>query len=80
MKLLSIVGTIAMFLVGGGILLHNTPAAHHWVHDGLANIEGIPVVGEVSHVVGPILAEGITGVLAGLVCLALIKFWHGLRN
>jgi predicted DNA repair protein MutK len=29
MKLLSIVGTIAMFLVGGGILLHGVPAIAH---------------------------------------------------
>ena len=29
MKFLSIVGTAAMFLVGGGILTHNVPAMHH---------------------------------------------------
>lgn len=31
MKSLSIIGTIAMFLVGGGIFSHNVPAIHHWV-------------------------------------------------
>jgi len=31
MKFLSIAGTAAMFLVGGGILVHNVPALHHWV-------------------------------------------------
>lgn len=30
MKLLSVAGTAAMFLVGGGILVHNVPALHHW--------------------------------------------------
>ena len=29
MKVLGVVGTAAMFLVGGGILTHNTPALHH---------------------------------------------------
>jgi len=31
MKFLSIAGTVAMFLVGGGILVHNVPALHHAV-------------------------------------------------
>ena len=31
MKFLSIAGTAAMFVVGGGILVHNVPALHHWV-------------------------------------------------
>lgn len=31
MKFLSVAGTAAMFLVGGGILVHNVPALHHWV-------------------------------------------------
>lgn len=33
MKTLSIVGTVAMFLVGGQIMLHNVPAFSHLVHD-----------------------------------------------
>lgn len=35
MKFLSIAGTAAMFLVGGGILVHGIPALHHAV-EGLA--------------------------------------------
>jgi predicted DNA repair protein MutK len=31
MKTLAVVGTAAMFLVGGGILTHNIPVLHHWV-------------------------------------------------
>lgn len=33
MKLLSILGTVAMFLVGGGIILHGLPPLEHWLHD-----------------------------------------------
>ena len=29
MKILSVVGTLAMFLVGGGIVVHGVPALHH---------------------------------------------------
>lgn len=80
MKLLSVVGTIAMFLVGGGILLHNTPAAHHWVHEGLEHIESTPVIGGVSHIAGPLFAEGITGLIAGLLCVLLVNAWQKIRN
>jgi predicted DNA repair protein MutK len=31
MKTLSILGTAAMFLVGGGILVHGIPPVHHWM-------------------------------------------------
>ncbi len=35
MKLLSVVGTLAMFLVGGGILLHGVPGLEHNLHHWL---------------------------------------------
>src|SRR3546814_13380332 len=39
MKALSIAGTAAMFLVGGGILLHGIPGAEHYIGElmGLAS-------------------------------------------
>src|SRR3546814_9218337 len=41
MKALSIAGTAAMFLVGGGILLHGIPGAEHYIGElmGLARSE-----------------------------------------
>lgn len=33
MKTLSVVGTAAMFMVGGGILVHGIPGAEAWIHD-----------------------------------------------
>jgi uncharacterized protein len=57
MKLLTIVGTAAMFLVGGGILIHGVPALHHLV-------ESIAV---------PLLPDLIVGVVAGGVSLALVS-------
>ncbi|MBU3737118.1 MAG: DUF808 domain-containing protein, partial [Methylobacterium sp.] len=45
MKTLSVVGTAAMFLVGGGILLHGLPQAHHWLLAAEAAAHAIPVAG-----------------------------------
>jgi predicted DNA repair protein MutK len=64
MKGLSIAGTVAMFLVGGGILTHGVPAAHHWI-ETLTQIGGLALQ--------PVLALGFdafVGVLAGALVLA----------
>ncbi|MEO7253527.1 MAG: DUF808 domain-containing protein [Casimicrobium sp.] len=63
MKGLSIAGTIAMFLVGGGILTHGIPLVHHWIESVSASLGG--VIG----VVAPTLLDGVFGVLAGAVVL-----------
>ena len=65
MKGLSIAGTIAMFLVGGGILVHGIPGA-----EALGERLGaaVPVVGFFV----PSLFAGLVGLLAGAVLLALV--------
>ncbi|WP_238349529.1 DUF808 domain-containing protein, partial [Pseudomonas sp. SWRI179] len=40
MKSLSVIGTAAMFLVGGGILTHGVPAVHHWIEGVTASAGG----------------------------------------
>ena len=45
MKTLSVVGTAAMFLVGGGILVHGVPALHHAVEGVGAAVQGWPLGG-----------------------------------
>ncbi len=64
MKLLSIAGTIAMFLVGGGILVHGIAPVHHMI-DGVAAASGWA-----GKVVGPV-CEGVFGVLAGALLVVL---------
>jgi uncharacterized protein len=44
MKFLSVAGTAAMFLVGGGILVHGTPALHHVVEAVADRVPGFDVV------------------------------------
>lgn len=62
MKALSVIGTAAMFLVGGGILTHGIPATHEPIHH-LAEAAG--AVG----VAVPTLVNGVVGILAGAVVL-----------
>ena len=67
MKGLSIAGTIAMFLVGGGIVTHGIPAVHHALEHGL---EQVALPAWLSGLALPV-AQGVVGLLAGLV-LALV--------
>lgn len=73
MKFLSIAGTVAMFLVGGSILVHNLPAVHHAVQD-IAAMTG-PASG-----VAAVLLEGLVGVLAGALVLAVVEGGKALRR
>jgi predicted DNA repair protein MutK len=73
MKLLSVVGTAAMFLVGGGILMHGLPGAHDLVHGVVHAAETVPGVGGMLGVVAPLAIDGIGGVVAGLVVLGVVK-------
>jgi len=71
MKTLSVLGTAAMFLVGGGILTHGIPAVHHAIEHMARNLHGVPLIGGALEVVGPVLLNGIFGVLAGAVVVAV---------
>ncbi len=71
MKTLSIVGTLAMFLVGGGILVHGIPAAAHFGH-AIGNLAAELPMGVVLHFLAPLLFNALIGVLAGAITLAVI--------
>src|SRR5690606_1363356 len=58
MKGLSVVGTIAMFLVGGGILAHGLPGFEAWLHNLLPSAGSWPgPIASVLAVAGPTLAN-----------------------
>lgn len=65
MHALSVLGTIAMFLVGGGILVHGWPWLHHWF-EPLTSLWAM-------------LANSGVGVITGLVVLGLITLITRLR-
>ena len=68
MKTLSIVGTAAMFLVGGGILVHGIPMAYDVIHHAGEAVKSMPM-GNILGTITPILLNGIAGVIAGGVVL-----------
>ncbi|EHH1048537.1 DUF808 domain-containing protein [Vibrio parahaemolyticus] len=76
MKLLTIVGTAAMFLVGGGIVVHNVPAIHHFVEPIIMNFGGHSVATAIL----PILLNGIIGFVAGLIVVAVWTVVEKLRG
>ena len=69
MKGLSIVGTIAMFMVGGGILIHGIPGAHEWIERIAHAASAIPGIGRLLKAVLPTLLDALAGVLAGAIVL-----------
>jgi predicted DNA repair protein MutK len=70
MKGLSVVGTAAMFLVGGGILVHGLPGAHHAVEAVAASVATWPGIGGMLGVATPFLLDGLAGIAAGAAVLA----------
>jgi predicted DNA repair protein MutK len=84
MKTLSVVGTVAMFLVGGGILTHGVAAAHHWIEGATAEATALPGVGAFLGAVTPMLLNGLAGIVAGALTLMVVmlatKTIGSLRN
>ncbi|HBS41570.1 MAG TPA: DUF808 domain-containing protein [Oceanospirillales bacterium] len=71
MKLLTIVGTLAMFLVGGGILVHNLGALEHLSHEAVHLAEGSGVA-----LAGGLTGMGVNliiGIIAGAVILGVVS-------
>jgi predicted DNA repair protein MutK len=64
MKVLSVAGTAAMFLVGGGILVHGLPFLHHLT-------EGLPL---------GFVWDGLIGVIAGALVLAAVTLVQRVRG
>ena len=83
MKLLSVVGTAAMFMVGGGILTHGIPGAHALIHHWVEAVGAIAAVGGALAVLTPTLIDALFGVLVGALVLVLVsvagKAWGALR-
>jgi predicted DNA repair protein MutK len=72
MKTLSVVGTAAMFLVGGGILVHSVPMLHHAV-------EGLAPDGWTGAIVSG-LCNALVGLVAGAVVLGVVTLVGKLRG
>jgi predicted DNA repair protein MutK len=67
MKALSIAGTVAMFLVGGAIVVHGVPMLHHLLES--ANAAAV-VGGALTQMLAGLLIEGLVGLFAGSLLVA----------
>lgn len=70
MKSLSVIGTAAMFMVGGGILTHGVHAATVAIDDLAHRISTLPVVGSLLEALAPTLLSAVVGIAAGALVLA----------
>lgn len=66
MKSLSVIGTAAMFMVGGGILTHGVPVVHHWIETVSQSAGGLAWL-------VPTLLNAVAGIIAGAVVLAVVS-------
>ena len=74
MQALSVAGTAAMFLVGGGILTHGFPAAQHWIEQLSLG------AGAVMQSLVALTLEALVGMLAGAAVLAGVTGVKRLRQ
>ena len=74
MKTLSVVGTAAMFLVGGGILTHGITLVRHAIESLAQSAPG--VLGAVL----PTLLDGLVGIIAGALVLGGVELVKRLRR
>ena len=73
MKTLSVVGTAAMFLVGGGILAHGIAPLGRAIENLSWMVATTSVAGPFFAPWVPLLSDGITGLLAGALVLVVVK-------
>jgi hypothetical protein len=73
MKTLSIIGTIAMFIVGGGILIHGIPHLHELLDHAINFAESFTTGGKFLSAITPMIINIIIGFcLGGIVFLILM--------
>ncbi|MPQ86033.1 DUF808 domain-containing protein [Pseudomonas sp. MAFF 730085] len=66
MKSLSVIGTAAMFMVGGGILTHGVPVVHHWIEAVSQSTGGLAWL-------MPTLLNAVAGIIVGAIVLAVVQ-------
>ncbi len=79
MKGLAFVGTVAMFMVGGGILVHGFHMLDEWIASITRFVAALEPVGPALAAVTPTLASMLVGLVAGAVVLAVVSTWQKLR-
>jgi len=74
MKSLSVIGTLAMFLVGGGIVVHGIAPLHHAI-EHFSQAQGAVIA-----TVLPTLLNLVIGLIIGLIVVAVVKLVEKMRG
>lgn len=80
MKSLTVIGTIAMFMVGGGILTHGIHAMHDLIQNIAQGGADLPLVGGVIAAVAPSVLDMLFGIVAGALVLVVVNVAEKLRH
>ena len=73
MKGISIIGTAAMFMVGGGILVHGIPGAEAILHNLERSVSAVPGIGHALEMIAGAVLGVLVGVVAGALALACVS-------
>ena len=73
-------GTAAMFLVGGGILVHGIPPLHHAFEHLTERLAELPTVGDTLRALTLIAFDAATGIVAGALVLGVVAVVGRLRR
>jgi predicted DNA repair protein MutK len=80
MKALSVAGTAAMFLVGGGILAHGFSALQRHLDSWADAVDVIPPLEPLVDALLPLLLDAIAGVVAGALAYVLVAAAQRVRR
>lgn len=80
MRSLAVIGTAAMFMVGGSILLHGIPPVHHAQEAVQQALHAVPTVGGVLSVAGGMLLDLAAGAVAGGVAVGVMTVVNRWRS
>jgi predicted DNA repair protein MutK len=80
MKALSVIGTVAMFMVGGGIIGHAFEPLHHLATQAAALVAGVPVAGRLLAAVAPSVVDAVAGIVVGAAVLLVVTLVQKVRG
>jgi predicted DNA repair protein MutK len=80
MKALAVLGTAAMFLVGGGIIVHGIPPLAAFLHGVEEFGHGLPVVADIFPAFAAIVINGVVGIIAGGILVGTHTLFTRLRR
>ena len=80
MKGLSVAGTVAMFLVGGGILTHGFVPLHHGIDVVTQWVNDVNGIGAVLAGITPLAMNALVGVVAGALVLLVVTLVKRMKN